>query len=251
MHNGNHEYMIKNFSSLGYSLRSVLNEADKDPNTTDTTAEDTPDKGEDPNAGGEDTGGEDMEAEEDGGDSTDESLEDSEDEGMEDTGEDNADEDFNIDAEDDTGDEETDTDGDDSSSDDINSDSEDSEEEEIDPDSLKALDGKLYEDLNPAEQKLKLRHMKQLYTDLFYKCASISEKLNSIFVEDDIATLQIKMAGSMIFNLKQMVSDYFLNIFDSKSYQENDIMFNRYLAILNQVKLLTDELKKLYFDDSE
>ena len=250
MHNGNHEYMIKNFSSLGYSLRSVLNEADEDPNTTDTT-EETPDEG-DPNTDEQDSGEENTDTEEDTGDSTEESPDDSEDnESEEDTGEDNADEDFNIDAEDDTEDGETDTDGDDSSSDDINSDSGDSEEDEIDPDSLKALDGKLYEDLNPAEQKLKLRHMKQLYTDLFYKCASISEKLNSIFVEDDIATLQIKMAGSMIFNLKQMVSDYFLNIFDSKSYQENDIMFNRYLAILNQVKLLTDELKKLYFDDSE
>ena len=233
----------------GYSLRNILNEADEDPNTDDTVAaEDTPNEG-DPDTTGEEAGDENTEAEDDAGDSTDESPDDAEGE-EEDTGEDNADEDFNIDAEDDTGDEETDDGGDDSSSDDTNSDSEDTEEE-IDPDSLKALDGKLYEDLSPAEQKLKLRHMKQLYTDLFYKCASISEKLNSAFVDDDEATLQIKMAGSMIFNLKQMVSDYFLNIFDSKSYQENDIMFNRYLAILNEVKLLTDDLKKLYFDDSK
>lgn len=228
----------------GYSLRSILNEAEEDPNETNTAPEDGADEGEgDPNAGEEDAEDENTETEEDGGDSTDESPEDSESEGIEDT----EDEDFNIDAEDDTEDEEADIDGDEDSSDDINSDS----EEEIDADSLKALDGKLYDDLSPAEQKLKIRHLKELYTNLFYKCAKISEKLNSVFVEDDNVTLQIKMAGSTLFNLKQMISDYFLNIFDSKSYQENDIMFNRYLAMLNEVKLLTDELKKMYFNDSE
>lgn len=254
MYISNHDYMM----GPGYSLRDILNEADGDPNTAAPEEDDTgamEDTGGDPNTGDNDeaTGGDDSETDttDDTGDSSVESPEDTGDE--EDTGEDNGDENFNIDAEDDTGDDEaTDDTGDDSSSDDPNAESDDTEEdEEIDPNSLKALDGKLYEDLSPAEQKLKIRQLKQLYTELFYKCASISEKLNSIFVEDDEATLQIKMAGSMVFNLKQMISDYFLNIFESKSYQENDVMFNRYLAMMDQVKRLTDELKKMYFSDSE
>lgn len=253
MYMGNHDYML---GCLGYSLREA--EEGVDPNTA-TEDEGTDTASADPNTATdtEDTSTDDT------GDSTEESPEAPEgtdpntEEDTDDTGDaDNGDENFDIDATDDTsaGEEEggeedsTDPNADDGGDDD--SDEED-DSEEVDEDSLKAMDGKLYEDLSPAEQKMKIRHHKQLFTDLLYTCANIGDKLNAIYIEDQDANLQVKRAGSMIFDLKQMISDYFLNTYDSKSYQENDIMFNRYLAVLNQVKGLTDDIKKTYFSDSE
>ena len=78
---------------------------------------------------------------------------------------------------------------------------------------------------------------------------SLMDKFNSVSLEYDDANSQFKRIVNTLYGLKKMISDYLLNSFDSRSYLENDIMFNRYLAVLNSVKNVSTELKNVYKDD--
>lgn len=171
------------------------------------------------------------------------------DDGIEDPG--NGDEDFSIDSTPD------DNFGDDSNSDDNNDDnssgggsgySSDSDEPEVSADSLKAKDGQLFEDLEPAEQEAKLKELKEQYLNLYQVCDGVIDKINSLSRDYEEINEQLKKVTNVLFTTKKMIADYLLHIFDSKSYIENDIQYNNYLSILNSVKNIIKEYKKGYKD---
>ena len=174
---------------------------------------------------------------------------DNQDQNEEDDQDDMSDDDFSIDANEDPSDEgEENTDGE---SDNSDSSSDDSSEDDIDqaaPDSLKAKDAQLFETLSPQEQKLKLQLLKKQFLDMYSNCDSIIDSINNISGEIDELTSQLKKVMCILFDLKQMINDYVTSLFDSKSYIENDIMYNYYLSVLNSVKNITTEVKKAYID---
>lgn len=120
---------------------------------------------------------------------------------------------------------------------------------EVDKDSLKAKDAELFDTLSPDEQHAKIKALKDLYIELYTTCENLMDKFNSVSLEYDDANSQFKRIVNTLYGLKKMISDYLLNSFDSRSYLENDIMFNRYLAVLNSIKNVSTELKKVYKDD--
>lgn len=120
----------------------------------------------------------------------------------------------------------------------------------VDEDSLKAKDKELFDNLSEAEQKVKIRQQKEAFINLYSICDNVIEKYNSISMEYDDINEQIKNIISILFNNKKMIGDYLLNIYDSKSYIENEIMYNRYLAVLNSVKNISIELKNSMIDDN-
>lgn len=216
--------------------RRLLFEAEKEDGDAEFTASDEPEDGTGDSGGEEGT----EDNTEDGGD----------DNGDEEGGDENADnDDFSIDAEPDEDGEGDDTGGDDTESDSGGGggtgdggpiDNEDTER-----------DKELFSDLSPQEMKQKILKLKQLYMELYSNCNYIIEKLNSSNTPYEELNVQIKKALSTLFNLKQMISDYLLQSFDSKSYMENDIMFNHYLSVLNSVKKLTQEIDKSLSKEDE
>jgi hypothetical protein len=48
-----------------------------------------------------------------------------------------------------------------------------------------------------------------------------------------------------------MISTYLLYLFDSKSYIENDIQFNRFLTALNQIKLISKDMRDAHAEEIE
>lgn len=150
-------------------------------------------------------------------------------------------EDFNIDSE---PDEET-SDGEDDSSEDSGTSgggsSSDDDGGPVDNEDTRR-DKEIFDSLSPQEQKQKTNKLKELFLELYSNCNYIIEKFNSSNTSYEELNMQIKKSLSILFNLKQMVSDYVMELFDSKSYMENDIMFNRYLSILNSVKKVTKDI---------
>lgn len=121
-----------------------------------------------------------------------------------------------------------------------------SEEEPVDNEDTRR-DKELYDSLSPQEQKERNIKQKKLFFDLYSNCDYVIDKLNNISDADlEEYGVQIRKTLSMLFDLKQMVSDYATKLYDSKSYIENDIMFNRYLSILNTVKNITSDIRKSY-----
>ncbi len=111
---------------------------------------------------------------------TEEENTDPENDGIEDPG--NGDEDFSIDATPDDDDFGADDNNNNDSSNDSSSSSSsnDDAEPEVSADSLKAQDGKLFEDLEPAEQELKLKELKEQYLALYQTCDGVIDKINSL-----------------------------------------------------------------------
>lgn len=179
---------------------------------------------------------------EEGEDSGDDLLDNEEDDGQE--------EDFSID---DNVDLDTDpaegTDNIESDNGDSTDTSTEDEQPEVKADSLKAKDAELFDTLSPDEQQAKIKALKDLYIELYSTCETLMDKFNSISMEYDDANSQFKRIVNTLYGLKKMISDYFLNSFDSRSYIENEIMFDRYLAVLNSIKNVSTDIKNIYKDD--
>ena len=220
--------------------RRFLFEADDDANA----AGGTPDAGGD--AAATDTTA-DTSTPDDAGDAGNNDNTNPDDDGIQDPG--NGDEDFSIDSTpddnfgaDDNNDTSTDTGSSSSSS------GNDDDEPTVSADSLKAKDGKLFEDLEPAEQELKLKELKEQYINLYQTCDGVIDKLNSLSKEYEEINDQLKRVVNILFTTKKMIADYLLHIFDSKSYIENDIQYNNYLSVLNSVKNIIKDYKNSYKD---
>jgi cobalamin biosynthesis protein CobT len=154
--------------------------------------------------------------------------------------EDNNDEDENYDINDD--DENQDDENQDENSDDTTDDSSD-ETADSKADALKAKDREVFDSLSIAEQQIKIKELKNQFADLYNNCSSIIERLNDVALELIDEYPQLKKISSVLYELKDMISFYILNIYDTKSFFENDIVFNRYLLILNGIKGVLTTIK--------
>ena len=114
---------------------------------------------------------------------------------------------------------------------------------------IKAKERELYDSLSPEEQKMRVTALKKQFVEMYNNCNNIIDKLNTISGNIDTINPQIKRTMSVLFELKEMIDDYFNNLFDSKTYIENDIMFNRYLSILNSIKNITEDIDKITEND--
>ena len=183
------------------------------------------------------------EAPDEGEDSGDDLLDNEEDDGQEEDF--SIDDNVDLDADPAEGAEDAGTDSGDSGNDTSTED----EQPEVKADSLKAKDAELFDTLSPDEQQAKIKALKDLYIELYSTCESLMDKFNSISMEYDDANSQFKRIVNTLYGLKKMISDYFLNSFDSRSYIENEIMFDRYLAVLNSIKNVSTDIKNIYKDD--
>ena len=160
--------------------------------------------------------------------------------------------DFTIDASDDGLDDTGDSGGGDTTGGDTggNNDSGVANDANVD-NAAKKKDREIFDSLSPQEQKVKTVKLNELLMDLYNRCDQIMEKYNNIGVEYEDLGVPINKSIEALYSLKQMISTYLLYLFDSKSYVENDIQFNRFLTALNQIKLITKDMKDAHKDEIE
>lgn len=117
----------------------------------------------------------------------------------------------------------------------------------------KKKDRKIFATLSPQEQKIKTIKLKQLFMSLYDRCEQIIDKYDALGIEYEDLIVPIQKSLAALYATKEMISTYLLYLFDSKSYEENDIMFNRMLATMNRIKLITKDMRdshKKEIDDS-
>ena len=149
--------------------------------------------------------------------------------------------------------------GDDDNSDDNNNDDnngdftggDSSDENKPESDELKAKDRELFDSLSLAEQQIKIRELKENFSELYNNCMTLIDRYNELSIESDDNMIYINRINSCLIDLKGMISFYILNLYDLKSYFENDIMFNRYLAVCNSIKNTTNIIKNNTVDQNE
>lgn len=180
------------------------------------------------------------------------SGEENSDESPEDQDNNTEDEDYDIDTEPDPEEdtEEGDTIDSDNSEEDTSPD--DSGDDDSSSSEEKELDRELFDSLSDSEKERKISTLKELYKDLYGKCSILIEKFNQLTENNnDDFKPAIKRILTILYDLKEFISYYLLNVYDKTSYIENDVNFNRYLSILNGIKLTVKELEKVKKDENK
>lgn len=115
---------------------------------------------------------------------------------------------------------------------------------------LKELEKSIFDQLPPEMQKAKVAELKSLYTDTYNKCQSIIDIISTA----DKQPNQVKIYDYILNNLldlQKYIKDYLSDIFDSKTYIENMTELQKYLAILDTVNGVFEDMAKTPLDGQD
>ena len=151
------------------------------------------------------------------------------------------------DQEDNTDDNEDDAETNDYSLDNDEEDNDGNEDEETDnqgytPSELQDLEKELFVGLTQEQINIKVMELKNQYIEVYNTTINIINRLN----KTTKTTSNIKILEFIIkklMQLKELIYFYLANTFDTKSYIENSINYQEYLAILNTVNKILDQIK--------
>ena len=110
-------------------------------------------------------------------------------------------------------------------------------------DDARGLENELFKDLTPDQVDLKHKELKRNFSELYDSIANIIDRVNDIPNSEQF-TAAIGFVSEQLSNLKQMVADYMNDVYSTKSYMENAMNYNRFLATLNGVKDILVEINK-------
>ena len=157
----------------------------------------------------------------------------------EDNGEEAPDEDFNIDTslddEDDMGGEE-----------DAGGDLEGGAEEPVPDDNggeeaPNQANTNIFVSLTADEQQIKIKEMKKLYKDLYSSVNDLIHRIDNMELDEDIMEVMTKVSN-VLHHLQDSIADYFENMFNIRSYFENDVKYNEFLLVLKKTTTIVDDL---------
>ena len=108
---------------------------------------------------------------------------------------------------------------------------------------LQDLQKSIFDQLSPEQQNLKIKELKSLYDDVYNKCSKILD----IVVSAEKIPSQTKVYDyitNSVVDLQKYIKDYLQDIFDSKTYIDNMTELQKYMAILDTINNVFEELKK-------
>lgn len=125
-----------------------------------------------------------------------------------------------------------------------NTDDQDESTDDSDPSAkLKSLERSIFDQLSPELQQSKTAELKKLYNDTYDKCQSIIDIISTADKQPDQVKIYDYILNSLI-DLQKYIKDYLTNIFDSKTYIENMTELQKYLAILDTVNGVFEDMSK-------
>lgn len=131
--------------------------------------------------------------------------------------------------------------GDDTSADSSGSDTGSETEEEVDE--IKKTEEEMFSNLSQDQLDIKHKELKNKYLDMYDMTNDIIDRIGMVTIEEDI-TFAIDYVSTTLSNLREMVVDYINDVYQTKSYTENLINYNRFLAILSGINKILDEILK-------
>lgn len=114
---------------------------------------------------------------------------------------------------------------------------------------LKDLEKSIFDQLPPEMQKAKASELKKLYTDTYEKCQSIIDIISTAKKQPNQVKVYDYILNSLL-DLQKYIKDYLTNIFDSKTYIENMTELQKYLAILDTVNGVFEDMAKPSTEDN-
>ena len=108
----------------------------------------------------------------------------------------------------------------------------------------------IFASLTAEEQQIKIKELKNLYSNLYSSCDDILERINKLDInEDNLET--ISRISTSLYDIKVYISDYLTLVFPTKSYIENDVTFVRFLTIIKSITEILNDIAKKYTKENE
>lgn len=114
------------------------------------------------------------------------------------------------------------------------------EESEVDP--IKQQEEEML-DLSPEELDIKHKELKSNYLAMFDMVQTISERINDASTSEEYIPV-VDYIAKQLSQLQNMLTDYMNSVYKTKSYTENMINYNRFLAVLNAIDKILVEMNK-------
>lgn len=118
----------------------------------------------------------------------------------------------------------------------------DNQESEEEVDDLKAKEEELYANLTPDQLDIKHKELKGQFLSMFDMVSELVERIGGTGTTEENIKI-VEYISNNLINLKDMISDYVNDVYQTKSYIENSIMYNRFLATLNAINQLLEEIQ--------
>ena len=90
---------------------------------------------------------------------------------------------------------------------------------------------------------IKHEELKSQFLSMYDMVTSIIERIDDATVRKDNIKV-IHYISDTIVKLKSMLTDYIENVYSTRSYIENSVIYNRFLAVLNGVLKILEEMNK-------
>ena len=119
------------------------------------------------------------------------------------------------------------------------------EEQEVDEN--KKIEEEIFSNLTHDQLDIKHKELKNRYLQLYDMTTEIIDRLSSIPIREDI-TFVVDYVSTTLSNLRDMVVDYINEVYKTKSYTENLINYNRFLATLEGINKILEEIDKTEVD---
>lgn len=107
---------------------------------------------------------------------------------------------------------------------------------------LRDVQQKLFDQLTPEQQQIKVDELKKNYADLYSRCANILKIITDSNPGDDNTVKVFDYVQKTMNDLQTHIYYYIANTFDTKTYMENDIQFKQFITILHTIKKILDEI---------
>ena len=101
----------------------------------------------------------------------------------------------------------------------------------------------IFATLSAEEQEIKIKELKKLYKDMYSAVSDLLHRIDDLDMDEDIFVPMSKVSD-ILHRLQDSIADYFSNMFDMRSYFENDVKYNEFLLVLQKTSTIVDDLAK-------
>ena len=101
----------------------------------------------------------------------------------------------------------------------------------------------IFATLSAEEQQIKLSELKKLYKDMYSAVSDLIHRVDDMDLDENIMEPMTRISD-VLHRLQDSIADYFNNLFNIRSYFENDVKYNEFLLVLNQTTTIVDDLAK-------
>lgn len=115
---------------------------------------------------------------------------------------------------------------------------------------LKDLEAELFDQLSEEQKEIKRKELKSLFILIIEKCDNITKLIIEIPKTDETIKL-IDYVNNTIMDLKTYLNDYVVNTYDSCTYLQNTVNFQKFLTVFDSIRAIFEDIKSSTTDTTE